>query len=186
MLELKDLFVHEMNFGEYWAKPVSIGDYDDIFSLMSNDLVRGMSAQETLNETTFPEWWKMRADQRALSKTQNWVVRNSVGEMIGLLTAKNIENNRRLWAEIGYSFLPENWGKGLATSLTTKFVDLLFSDFKFNHVIAQAASTNLASNKVLLKCGFQFQRSFFEGIIFQGKEVVLHEYIKNAASEESD
>jgi ribosomal-protein-alanine N-acetyltransferase len=86
--------------------------------------------------------------------TGRWAVVDTINDsIIGMFSILQIEqNDDRL--HIGYAFLPAYWGKGYATVLlragTTHFIE------QHPHKILYAITRkeNVASEKVLLKCGF--------------------------------
>ncbi len=56
--------------------------------------------------------------------------------------------------QIGYALLPSAWGKGYATELTLAGIDYYFNQHLFNELHAITSMPNIASQRVLLKCGF--------------------------------
>lgn len=58
--------------------------------------------------------------------------------------------------EVGYRFNQEAWGKGYATELTKAFVEHGFRDHGMKEIYAVTHPENEASQKVLLKAGFEF------------------------------
>jgi ribosomal-protein-alanine N-acetyltransferase len=73
--------------------------------------------------------------------------------------------------QMGYSFLPEHWGKGYATEVARKGVDYFYNKTPLPEIYGVTETANEASQKVLKKAGFIFHRSKTE----DGK--VLFEYI---------
>lgn len=60
--------------------------------------------------------------------------------------------------DIGFRFLPEYWGKGIATEVSRKIIKYGFEVLKLNRIIGIAMPENLASNKVLDKIGLDFYK----------------------------
>jgi len=56
--------------------------------------------------------------------------------------------------QLGYALLPEAWGKGYATELTKAGIEYFFTNNFSSELHAITAMQNIASQKVLLKCGF--------------------------------
>ena len=67
--------------------------------------------------------------------------------------------------EIGYSLLPEHWGKGLATEVVSALLEYAYNDLKLDAVCARTIVGNDRSDKVLQKCGFTLlgERAFVVG-----------------------
>ena len=84
------------------------------------------------------------------------------GPLLGTAGFQNISAPHRT-AEIAYDFAPENWGKGLATACCQALVEWGFESRRYVRIQAVALDTNLASVRVLEKCGFSLEgklRSF--------------------------
>lgn len=65
--------------------------------------------------------------------------------------------------QLGYSFLPENWGKGFATEVTKGGLQYFLEQTPLQEIYGVTETPNLASQKVLLKSGFQFHNIKMEG-----------------------
>ncbi|MCR5740952.1 MAG: GNAT family N-acetyltransferase [Gammaproteobacteria bacterium] len=57
--------------------------------------------------------------------------------------------------EIGYVLSRKHWGKGIMSEACKAFTNYLF-DCGFKELIIRALDDNIASNKVIKKCGFKF------------------------------
>ena len=64
---------------------------------------------------------------------------------------------------MGYSFTPENWGKGFATEVTRAGLDYFRNNTPLTEIYAVTESPNIASQKVLLKAGFSIYGNKMEG-----------------------
>lgn len=65
--------------------------------------------------------------------------------------------------DIGYRFLPEYWGKGIATEASLPIIKYGFERLELNRIIGIADPENFASCKVLEKIGMKFyQKSNYE------------------------
>jgi [ribosomal protein S5]-alanine N-acetyltransferase len=73
--------------------------------------------------------------------------------------------------QMGYSFLPEHWGKGYATEVARHGVTYFYNCTPLEEIYGVTESENIASQKVLTKVGFTYHRSKRE----EGKE--LFEFI---------
>jgi ribosomal-protein-alanine N-acetyltransferase len=60
--------------------------------------------------------------------------------------------------EIAYFFHPDYWGKGYATQLVQIALNIGFTNLGIREINAYAHKDNIASIRVLEKCGFLFQR----------------------------
>jgi [ribosomal protein S5]-alanine N-acetyltransferase len=57
--------------------------------------------------------------------------------------------------QLGYALLPEYWGRGFATELTAAGLDYFFAQTSLPEIYGITEMPNIASQKVLLKAGFQ-------------------------------
>lgn len=55
---------------------------------------------------------------------------------------------------IGYALLPDFWGKGYASELLRRGITFFFASHADDNLYAITEEPNIASQKVLLKCGF--------------------------------
>ena len=60
--------------------------------------------------------------------------------------------------EVGYGFLSEFWGRGLATELARESVRLGFEELRLPELVSFTLPTNLASRRVMEKAGFRYER----------------------------
>lgn len=73
--------------------------------------------------------------------------------------------------QLGYSLLKQDWGRGFATELTKGGIEYFFRATDSEHLYGITEAPNIASQHVLLKAGFRFEKSYTEN----GKE--LYRYI---------
>jgi len=60
--------------------------------------------------------------------------------------------------DLGYRFLPEFWGKGLATEVSRAILKYGFNELQLERIIAMAMKENKASIRVMQKVGMQFEK----------------------------
>ncbi|MBQ8688796.1 MAG: GNAT family N-acetyltransferase [Clostridia bacterium] len=94
------------------------------------------------------------------------------GTYVGYVQAISLENNG--W-EIGYHTVKCYTGMGYATESVTAFLPIIMKRLSINEINGICISDNLASVKVLEKCGFTKQ---YEGAgTFQGKKHNICKYV---------
>jgi [ribosomal protein S5]-alanine N-acetyltransferase len=71
-------------------------------------------------------------------------------------------------AEIGYWLAEEYWGMGIISEATRQVIDYGFKTYDVNRIFARPFSTNLASQKVLLKAGMKLEARLEKAIIKDG------------------
>lgn len=72
-------------------------------------------------------------------------------------------------AELGYWLGEEYWGKGIVSGAIKQVIDFAFTTYDINRVFARPFGTNVASQKVLEKCGFKLEARL-EKVIFKNGE----------------
>lgn len=94
--------------------------------------------------------------------TGRWAVQDiDSGNVIGMFSLLPVDGNPGK-LHIGYALLPSYWGKGYATILLKQGVNFFFSQYAGTTLYAITRSENVASEKVLQKCGFILMNSFGE------------------------
>lgn len=78
-------------------------------------------------------------------------------KIIGTAALRNIVRGSFLSATIGYKLLPEYTGKGYATQTVKKITDEAIFDEELHRIVAYVQPDNVASVRVLEKCGFEFE-----------------------------
>ena len=76
------------------------------------------------------------------------------GKAIGSIGAFRQDNIHSKSAEIGYYIAEECWGKGIMTQAVNAVCEYLFNNTDIIRVYAEPFKRNVASCKVLEKCGF--------------------------------
>jgi ribosomal-protein-alanine N-acetyltransferase len=86
-----------------------------------------------------------------------WVIqKRSTGTPLGAIRINRIHKRWR-WGEIGYESHPEFWGCGLMTEAVRAVVACGHGHFKLNRMEAWALPGNDASDRVLVKAGFNYE-----------------------------
>jgi RimJ/RimL family protein N-acetyltransferase len=88
-----------------------------------------------------------------------WMLRDrGSGGMIGRAVLRHLEVEGVDEVETGYGFLPEHWGRGLATEVAHACIQLGRTRLGLKSVVAITLPANRASQRVLLKAGMVYQR----------------------------
>jgi len=72
-------------------------------------------------------------------------------------------------AELGYWLGEKYWGNGIISNAVKQMIDFAFATYDINRVFARPFGTNIASQKVLEKCGFKLETRL-EKVIFKNGE----------------
>jgi RimJ/RimL family protein N-acetyltransferase len=79
--------------------------------------------------------------------------------------------------ELAYAFLPEFWGRGLATEMARAILALAFGHLGREDLVCLALPTNQASRRVMEKAGFTFERDVIHAdlphVLYRTRTIVL-------------
>ncbi len=89
-------------------------------------------------------------------------------------------------AEIGYFLDKIYWGKGYATEIAQMLINYCFNKLKFHKVIASCDARNIASEKVMRKCGMKKEGEFKKQRLKDGRwyDELKYAILKNEWSKE--
>ncbi|HZV06756.1 MAG TPA: GNAT family N-acetyltransferase [Gemmataceae bacterium] len=88
-----------------------------------------------------------------------WMARErQTGQFAGRGGLHYIEIDGREEIEVGYCFLPDFWGRGLATELARESIRAGFSVLNAPELVCFTLTTNHASQRVMQKAGFRYSR----------------------------
>lgn len=135
---------------------------DEIYTYWGRKASKGERDPELLFIDARP-WVK-----RKPSQDFNWgIVWKESGKVIGMLAIFDVQNQRM--ASVGYRLHPAYWRQGIVTEALRRAVDFVFSETELQRLEATADVRNVASLRVLEKCGF-----IREGTVRQGKMVSVY------------
>jgi [ribosomal protein S5]-alanine N-acetyltransferase len=98
-------------------------------------------------------------------------------EFVGWAGLKYEQNGRENYKyyDLGYRLRRKYWGKGIATEVGQTWVKYGFEKLGLEEICAAAHVENLASNKVLIKCGLNFIETFeYEDITCSWYSITPH------------
>ncbi|MGC4036375.1 MAG: GNAT family N-acetyltransferase [Chitinophagaceae bacterium] len=91
-----------------------------------------------------------------------WAVdEKRTGNNVGMFAIIPVDETNKL--QLGYALLKEYWGRGFATELTSHGIDYFFDNLNRRELYALTEEPNIASQKVLEKCGFRLSVSYEKG-----------------------
>ena len=135
---------------------------DEIYTYWGRKASKGEKNPELLFVDARP-WVK-----RKPSPDFDWgIVLKETNTVIGMIAVFDIQNSRM--GDIGYRIHPEYWNMGITTEALREVVKFVFENTEIERLNGRADVRNIASNKVLERCGF-----IKEGTIRQGKMVSVY------------
>lgn len=105
-----------------------------------------------------------------------WIIRfgiadKATNELIGTVFLNGFDGKR---AEIGYELSEAHWGKGIMSEAVNRVIDFGFTALGRTRIQATVCNENVASERLLLKCGFRF-----EGTLRQYEEHYVTKEVKD-------
>ncbi len=105
------------------------------------------------------------------------IIRNASGKMVGRINLSSIKKGQKVIAELGYRIAEKEQGKGYASEAVRIMLDEVVDLYGLDEVEAGTATTNMGSQKVLLKNGFvelrrvnrvmKVQGAWVDGLLFK-------------------
>ncbi len=103
------------------------------------------------------------------------IARKSDNKMIGSVGVSGVNRSHNR-IEASYDLAQEYWGRGIMTKALSAVLKYAFEELKFNRIEAYAMPGNIGSQKVLEKCGFNFEGNLRQHRYHNGKYVDIGIY----------
>ena len=88
-----------------------------------------------------------------------WMLRDAASTaVIGRAILRHLDVRGVDEIEVGYGFMPEYWGRGLATEIAQACVRIGFGQLGVASLVAITTPANRASQRVMHKAGFAYER----------------------------
>ena len=81
------------------------------------------------------------------------------GDFVGRAGLRKVELERQTEVELAYALMPRFWSLGLATEMSREILRAGFEDLRLSSVLCYTLTTNQASQNVMQKLGFAFERT---------------------------
>lgn len=109
-------------------------------------------------------------------QTPNWgITLQGEDRLIGMCGTYEWDRENR-HVDIGYHLLPSRWGKGYATEATRAIIRWCFDTLDVHRIQADCTDGNIASERVLLKCGFKVEGLWRESCWEHGRFVNIKQF----------
>lgn len=129
---------------------LDFGSNEDVIKHTGDEAISSLSeAEDIINNIWLPEYDKYGYARMA-------VVHKKDKKVIGFAGLKYEPEWKA--TDIGYRFLPEYWGKGIATEACLPFIFYGFQVLKLPKIVGVAYTENPASCRVLEKLGLKYKK----------------------------
>ncbi|MBU5484991.1 GNAT family N-acetyltransferase [Clostridium sp. MSJ-11] len=96
-------------------------------------------------------------DEYIAYENYNWGIElKERGSIIGSICLMNI-NNYKENCEIGYCISKDYWNRGITTEAFSRVIKFAFEEVGFERITGRHHINNLASGKVMEKCGLKYE-----------------------------
>ena len=152
-LETERLILRKFEVGDLECIFQNCWSHHEVWKWSSYDPMNSIDDVLTLNNI-FTDYWFAKYDK---PDCYNWAVQlKSSGEVIGRLRGVS-PDDRVGQNELAYEIGPKWWNKGLMTEAVKSVIDFFFTKVGYNRIYARHASENLASGRVMQKCGMGYE-----------------------------
>ena len=84
------------------------------------------------------------------------------------------KSDRRI--DVGWSVVPALWGRGYAPEAAREMIRWLFANLDLHRIQADCTDGNIASERVMLKCGFTYEGTWRESCWEHGRFVDIKQF----------
>ena len=160
---------------------VVASDVNEMFELRSNpETMKYIPRPLLRNHDEALAHIKMMDDKIENNEGINWAITlKGTDSMLGVIGHYRIQPEHYR-AEVGYMILPEFQGQGITTEAVQCVVSYGFNTMQLHSLEGVIDPENVASEKVLQKCGFVKEGHFKENEFFDGKFIDAVIYSKLA------
>ena len=142
-------------------RPFQTDDVDRLVEILNVPRVSKFLSSKIPNPYTLEDatWWVNIGSKAGFTRA---ITLNN--QLIGCIGVNPGEFEYSRNAELGYWLSSEHWGKGIGTQAVKLITDEVFNSTEIVRIFAAVFSGNMASMKVLLKCGFKSEAVLSKGI----------------------
>ena len=167
-------------------RPVSLADFDFLKAMNTNPEIMahiGSGTIRTLEQVreALDRYLALGEEQPILGE---WVVKEKATQKdIGTFILRHPATLEKVGGiEVGFSYLPETWGKGFATEAAKAVIEYVLKELPGEKVIAMVDAKNEASKKVLSKIGMELvgETLYVNPVTGDQKECLLLEFRKSS------
>lgn len=148
-------------------KPMKEDFKDYVFLVLGDFEVRHGMHMPTLDTKEKQDaWWERFAQWRSSAKAIQWCMFDKqTNDYIGMLTIKEIDLSHSR-GELGYSIMKTQWMKGYGKEGAAAVLNYGFEEVNLHTIIAQIATDNIGSQKIVKGLGMLQEGHFVESHLY--------------------
>ncbi len=102
-------------------------------------------------------------------------------KVVGSIGVFRQQNIHRQTGELGYYIAQPYWGQGIATEAVKQTCDYVFTNSDMLRIYAEPFACNIASCRVLVKAGFQYEGTLRSNAVKNGKvlDMKMHSLLRS-------
>ncbi|WP_207714226.1 GNAT family N-acetyltransferase [Scytonema sp. UIC 10036] len=144
------------------ANRLCVEDYTELCLMHSNSMVMATLGGIRTNNVT-RQFLQTNLNHWNCYGFGLWMFRDKAnGGFVGRGGLRNTQVDGKDEVELAYALMPEFWGQGLATEIGEVILTLGFEQLGLADVVCYTMTTNQASQKVMKKLGFKYERDFIK------------------------
>lgn len=156
-------------------RAVTMDDVEAMFKYGSNDNVTRYVLWETHQTVEDSKSFiEMAIESYAMHEFYHWGIEYN-GEFIGTIDFVGLNDYSKV-GEIGYVLAEDYWNKGLVTEAAKRVIDFGFEELGLIRIQARCIAENVASSRVMEKCGMKFEGTLRKSLFAKGTHHDIHMY----------
>lgn len=148
---------------------IKIEDKEDLFRNITHDkdVLKYFICEYNENIEDF-DFEKMISGALAAKRYFFSIVLKESGEAIGMMLNCSLPSKISNSTEVGYAIGKKYWNQGYTTEALSKMIEFMFKK-GIHRVEAKHIKENVASGKVMEKCGMSYEGCAVDDVYYQGK-----------------
>jgi RimJ/RimL family protein N-acetyltransferase len=130
-------------------------DFEAFYALAGNSKVMEMiTGKPQTREEALRKFKSLLGNNRWKESLGSFMVFEQASSQLLGFAKLELKGANQKEAELGYSLLPEFWGKGFGSEIAEQLMKVAESDPDLTRIYADVDPSNMASKKILLRLGF--------------------------------
>lgn len=163
-------------------RKLSMRDASDVFEYASvPEVAEHVTWEHHRNISDSMHFLRIMIQQYDDGTPSPWgIIYKDIGKLVGTI-GFHVWSPQNSFAEVGYALSIHYWNKGIMTEAYNEVIKFGFERMKLNRIEATCKLANLASEKVMLKCGMSYEGIMKQKLYAKGEfhDLKLYSLIKS-------